>query len=1475
MSLVVCVLLVAPFLPEVSNEIVEERSGSNDSPLPDECVFSGIGINIDNWAITPAINLSGITDAFLIFQTKYEIKNNSTDFGHVKISKNSGSSWDILETFQGSQPDWKYIGIDLSSWANNTIMIAFQYTTGSSPFHELHEGWYIDQVIVEKNEIVLYSDYFEKYGVDSNFGDWKIVEKSAPWFDWPMFQYNPQRIGKGQSNGVFIKDDTPYNEYNIGGSIIASPVVSNNGIIYATSTSSSGGGSVYVFDPLDPLGFPLWVWHCETGAEITATPVVSPTGLYIGTEERGGPNIFALDPGTGFKRWELSLGTKIPNDWVERSSLAVVEEDGYSVIYVASGMGYLYRIIDDGTAPGQFDPGANWPKKIASQPILHAPAIGPNGRIYIGVGTPGVLWAIEPDGETWWTYDLPYATYGEQSAVRIIDDVPTIYVGTIGTPSGMHAVEDHGKADPRQKWMYQVSGGVRSSPAVYDLNWDGKEEIIFGSLDTYVYAVTDYGIDIVIPLWKFQTGGPIDSSPVVALATQPTVIVGSTDGKIYSINSGGSEFLDIDSEIHCSPAVAQGKTDLLGASGMVFIGSDDGRFFLLGTPRKTAEPVHNIDTGLNYETIQEAIDAPETSDGHTIIVDPGTYAENIDVYKEVKILPNTLSWFRPGYPCYISWSSWPMFHHNAQNTGCTDVSGPYPLKPLSHWPFDAGNDIIASPVAGEDGTVYITSSSATGGKVYAVDPHGNLKPGFWPFATDAQITSTPAISPKIVNWTPSTRLYVATHESSGPNVFALNPSTGTVIWSLQVQGAVMAGSSLTVAMDPALGKPVIYFGTTSGYFYKIIDNGNLPSIKWQKFLSVPNTIIGFPSSAALNHDNTKVYVGILKDPRANISPCYDFWGNSTECDNYWGYLVALNASDGSIRWSIKVPTAELQWVSSLAMAVVYYPACHDHPAGLYETIFASTSDRRMRSVREVGSSSAQGMMDFGAGGMIQSCPAVKDFNGDGLVEIVFGSTDKNVYALTFTPNQNGLANCQLYWTFATNGEVVSSPAIDAVGNVYIGSCDDNLYVIGRDYKTNPSSCSSYTTSGDITTSPALSRISYSGICPYPSPWPTHVYVGSLDDHVYALGPPAEWPNITAPNPDEHAISITADNVKIEGLSISGATGSDKYGIFLDGVDHCDISNNIFTDNNGGILLRSCKNCVISGNTIDSHPGNGICITDASVRNWVTNNNLNQNHYGIIISNGSNYNVISDNFVSSSDWAGIRLNWLEADFAPVMYNEISNNVLSGNHEGIFLDYPSSNNLVSYCRIVNNDTGIRLRQSSQNMISYCTISNNDGDGILCEESSSSFNHNNILDNGGFGVQNTDTTVTIDAENNWWGDPSGPGGVSAGTGDEISDGVNYDSYRELPLEAHELEAAGKDSDFDGVSNDGDQCYNPDCALVDEIGCPLDSDGDAIPDCEDECPEEAGTEEEKGCPEAGINGLFLMILGIIVAWRLSRFAE
>jgi len=62
------------------------------------------------------------------------------------------------------------------------------------------------------------------------------------------------------------------------------------------------------------------------------------------------------------------------------------------------------------------------------------------------------------------------------------------------------------------------------------------------------------------------------------------------------------------------------------------------RFNLVEVRAPSDYPVHNLDTGMNYRTIIEAVEASETLDGHTIFVENGVYFELIFIDKSISLI---------------------------------------------------------------------------------------------------------------------------------------------------------------------------------------------------------------------------------------------------------------------------------------------------------------------------------------------------------------------------------------------------------------------------------------------------------------------------------------------------------------------------------------------------------------------------------------------------------------------------------------------------------------------------------------------------------------------------------------------------------------------------------------------------------------------------------------------------------------------
>jgi len=144
-----------------------------------------------------------------------------------------------------------------------------------------------------------------------------------------------------------------------------------------------------------------------------------------------------------------------------------------------------------------------------------------------------------------------------------------------------------------------------------------------------------------------------------------------------------------------------------------------------------------------------------------------------------------------------------------------------------------------------------------------------------------------------------------------------------------------------------------------------------------------------------------------------------------------------------------------------------------------------------------------------------------------------------------------------------------------------------------------------------------------------------------------------------------------------------------------------------------------------------------------------------------------------------------------DASPTIENSI---VRENEQEGIAVSGSTSAPTISGCLIQANDVGIELRSGATPVITATEISGN-RIGIESWGGNPTIHQNLIWGNAAFGVRNRYTSICLDAENNYWGDPGGPYDASAASdtcglegnanpgGDAVSDNVDYEPWLKRP--------------------------------------------------------------------------------------------
>ena len=130
--------------------------------------------------------------------------------------------------------------------------------------------------------------------------------------------------------------------------------------------------------------------------------------------------------------------------------------------------------------------------------------------------------------------------------------------------------------------------------------------------------------------------------------------------------------------------------------------------------------------------------------------------------------------------------------------------------------------------------------------------------------------------------------------------------------------------------------------------------------------------------------------------------------------------------------------------------------------------------------------------------------------------------------------------------------------------------------------------------------------------------------------------------IEAADPGMDVIVVTADEVTIQGFTITGATGEDKAGIYIHGsvVESCEVLDNKIRGNDGGICLNDAFKTKINGNEI-----------------------INNNVYGVRLKNGAKSNIIGGategarNIISGNTYLGVEITGVGTEGNKVLGNYI--------------------------------------------------------------------------------------------------------------------------------------------------------------------------------------------------------------------------
>jgi parallel beta-helix repeat protein len=219
--------------------------------------------------------------------------------------------------------------------------------------------------------------------------------------------------------------------------------------------------------------------------------------------------------------------------------------------------------------------------------------------------------------------------------------------------------------------------------------------------------------------------------------------------------------------------------------------------------------------------------------------------------------------------------------------------------------------------------------------------------------------------------------------------------------------------------------------------------------------------------------------------------------------------------------------------------------------------------------------------------------------------------------------------------------------------------------------------------------------------------------------------------------DGHTITVDPGDYNelvavTKSLTIRSTSGDPVDTIILEGISvTADAATIIGFTMNDRLHLSGVTNCVITDNIVNSDELMGIYLLYSN-RNTLTSNTVHSNGYGIRLEYSSS-NVLRENTAANNHYDGIYLTNSSA-------NILEKNVASDNNrDGIYIVSGSDNNLITGNTATNNrEYGIYVHDSNSNTVIDNTVSNNKIVALFFLDSEDNSLANNTITNNGGGIE-----------------------------------------------------------------------------------------------------------------------------------------